>query len=46
VVDGPFPAFTGTVAEAKPHQGKVRVLISPFGRAYLLELDLGQVEMS
>jgi hypothetical protein len=32
----------GTVAEATPLQGKVRVLISPFGRACALDLDLVQ----
>jgi transcription antitermination factor NusG len=30
----------------KPQDGKVRVLISLFGRAYPLELDLAQVEKS
>jgi transcriptional antiterminator NusG len=44
VVDGPFQDFEGTVAEVKPQEGKVRVLISLFGRAYSLELDLVQAE--
>lgn len=44
VVDGPFQDFQGTVAEVKPQEGKVRVLISLFGRAYPLELDLVQTE--
>ena len=44
VVDGPFQDFEGTVAEVKPQEGKLRVLISLFGRAYPLELDLVQVE--
>ena len=46
VVDGPFQDFEGTVAEVKPQEGKLRVLISLFGRAYPLELDLIQVEKS
>ena len=44
VVDGPFQDFEGTVVEVKPHEGKVRVPISLFGRAYPLELDLVQTE--
>jgi transcription termination/antitermination protein NusG len=46
VVDGPFQDFEGTVAEVKPQEGKLRVLISLFGRAYPLELDAVQVEKS
>ena len=44
VVDGPFQDFEGIVQEVKPQEGKVRVLISLFGRAYPLELDLVQAE--
>ena len=44
VVDGPFSDFEGTVTELKPQEGKVRVLILLFGRAYPLELDLVQTE--
>jgi len=46
VVDGAFQDFEGTVAEVKPQEGKLRVLISLSGRAYPLELDLIQVEKS
>ena len=46
VVNGPFQNFEGTVAEVKSPEAKVRVLISLFGRAYPLELDLVQVEKS
>jgi transcriptional antiterminator NusG len=46
VVDGPFQDFEGTVAEVKPQERKLRILISLFGRAYPLELDLVQVEKS
>ncbi|HXG18744.1 MAG TPA: transcription termination/antitermination protein NusG [Methylomirabilota bacterium] len=44
VTDGPFQDFTGVVEEVKPEKGKLRVLISIFGRATPVELDLGQVE--
>ena len=43
VVDGPFQDFTGVVEEVKPEKGKLRVLISIFGRATPVELDLVQV---
>ena len=44
VIDGPFQDFTGVVEEVKPEKGKLRVLISIFGRATPVELDLVQVE--
>ena len=44
VIDGPFTEFNGTVEEVKPEKGKVRVLISIFGRATPVELDFVQVE--
>ena len=44
VIDGPFQDFGGLVEEVKPEKGKVRVLISIFGRATPVELDFGQVE--
>ena len=44
VVNGSFQDFDGTVAEVKPEQGRVRVLISIFGRAEPIELDFVQVE--
>ncbi len=44
VIDGPFIDFIGTVDEIHPEKGKVRVLISFFGRETPMELDFLQVE--
>ncbi|MFH1899320.1 MAG: transcription termination/antitermination protein NusG [Patescibacteria group bacterium] len=43
VNDGPFKDFLGKVDEVNEEQGKVRVLISVFGRETPLELDFAQV---
>lgn len=43
VIDGPFTNFNGVVDEVKPEKGKVRVLVSIFGRATPVELDFVQV---
>lgn len=44
IIDGPFTDFMGTVDEVNMDKGKVRVLVSFFGRETPIELDLLQVE--
>lgn len=44
IVDGPFVDFRGVVDEVNMEKGKVRVMVSMFGRETPLELDLLQVE--
>jgi len=43
VIDGPFTDFLGKVAEIDEEKGKVKVLVSVFGRETPLELDFLQV---
>lgn len=44
VVDGPFTEFIGVVDDISPEKGKVRVLVSFFGRETPVELDFLQVQ--
>jgi transcriptional antiterminator NusG len=44
VVDGPFTDFVGIVDEINTAKGKVRVLLTLFGRETSVELDFLQVE--
>ncbi|MEJ5349936.1 MAG: transcription termination/antitermination protein NusG [Desulfosoma sp.] len=44
VVDGPFTSFHGVVDQVIPEKGKVRVLVSIFGRSTPVELDFVQVQ--
>jgi transcriptional antiterminator NusG len=44
VIDGPFADFTGIVDEINPERGKMKVLVSIFGRETPVELDFLQVK--
>ena len=44
VIDGPFTDFVGLVDEINLDKGKVRVMLSMFGRDTPVELDFLQVE--
>lgn len=46
ITDGPFVDFMGSVDEVYPERGKVKVLVSFFGRETPVELDFLQVERS
>ena len=43
IVDGPFADFLGTISEIDDKRGKVKVLVSIFGRETPVELDFLQV---
>ena len=43
VVNGPLAEFDGTVTEVLPEAGKVRVMVSIFGRETPVELSFDQV---
>ena len=43
ITDGPFSDFLGTIEEIDEEKGKVKVLVSIFGRETPVELDLLQI---
>ena len=44
VIDGPFKGFDGTIDEIDNEKGKIKVLISMFGRETSVQLDALQVK--
>lgn len=44
ITDGPFKNFEGKVAEINEERGKVKVLVSMFGRETPIELDFLQIK--
>jgi transcriptional antiterminator NusG len=43
IIDGPFSGFNGVVGHVNPVRGKVKVMVSIFGRSTPVELDFLQV---
>ena len=44
VIKGPFENFSGMIEEINPERGKLKVLVSMFGRETPVELEYNQVE--
>lgn len=44
VTEGPFENFIGVIEEIYPDKGKVKVMVSMFGRETPIELDFTQIE--
>lgn len=44
IIDGPFTDFLGTIHEIDEEKGKVKVLVSIFGRETPVELDFLQIQ--
>ncbi len=44
IIDGPFKGFEGTIAEIDTQKGKLKVMVSMFGRETPVELDALQVK--
>ncbi|MBE3572470.1 MAG: transcription termination/antitermination protein NusG [Moorella humiferrea] len=44
VTSGPFENFIGTIEEIEPEKGKIKVMVSMFGRETPVELDINQIE--
>ena len=46
VIDGPFANFSGVIREVHPERGKLKVMVSIFGRSTPIELEFLQVEQA
>ena len=44
IIEGPFANFTGVVEEVNLERGKLKVMLTVFGRSTPVEVDLLQVE--
>lgn len=44
IIDGPFKGFEGTISEIDSQKGKLKVMVSMFGRETPVELDALQVK--
>ncbi len=44
MIEGPFTNFTGVIEEVNTARGKLKVLVSIFGRHTPVELEFWQVE--
>lgn len=44
ITSGPFANFSGVVEEIYPDRGKCKVMVTVFGRATAVELDIAEVE--
>ena len=43
VIDGPFKGFSGVVEEIDSERGKVKVMVTIFGRATPVELEFSHI---